>query len=64
MGRIKQSPRYNIVSTRISDADYFGIIEALRGRSLAQYLQQAVEEKLIRDRQMEMDMQLQRHAGL
>ena len=55
MGKMKENPRYNIISTRISDADYFAIIEALSGRSLAEYLQQAISEKLIRDRQLDLD---------
>lgn len=55
MGKMIEHPRYNIVCTRLSDADYFALVEALRGRSMAEYLQQAISEKLIRDGQVAMD---------
>lgn len=62
MGKMIENPRYNIVSTRISDPAYFGVIEALQGRSLAEYLCQAINEKLIRDRQLALDEHLRAHG--
>lgn len=63
MGRMIEHPRYNIVSTRLADVTYFDLVGTLNGRTVADFLASAVEEKLIRERQTELDESL-RAAGV
>lgn len=51
MGRMKQHPRYNVLSVRVSDDTHKCISHALSGRSVQEYVHAAIEEKLINDRQ-------------
>lgn len=55
MGRKKQNPRYNVLSCRVSDAQLAAIRQALGGRSIQHYLIGAITEKVINDRQAEID---------
>lgn len=55
MGRMKQHPRYNVVSCRISDDTKASIDHALGGRSIQEFVHAAIEEKLINDRQARID---------
>lgn len=63
MGKKVTDPRYNVVCTRLADWTYFEMLGALAGRSIAEYLAAAVEEKVTRDRQQDLDEHL-RAAGL
>lgn len=58
MGKYKENPRYNVLSLRVSDQIYFDVVSALNGRTVADYLAAAIEEKLIRDRQLALDEHL------
>lgn len=55
MGRKKQQPRYNVLSCRVSDAQLAEISKSLNGRKIQHYLIGAITEKLINDRQAEID---------
>lgn len=55
MGRMKQHPRYNVLSCRVSDDTRSCIDHALGGRSVQEYIHAAIEEKLISDRQYRID---------
>lgn len=55
MGRRKQNPRYNILSCRVSDAQHASITQALDGRKVQQYLIEAITEKLVNDRQAQIN---------
>jgi len=55
MGHMKQNPRYNVISCRVSDDTKHSINHALEGRSMQEYLHAALEEKLINDRQARLD---------
>ncbi|HIJ95801.1 MAG TPA: hypothetical protein HPP94_08720 [Desulfuromonadales bacterium] len=52
---MKQHPRYNIISCRISDETKASVEKALSGRSVQEFLHAALEEKLINDRQAWID---------
>lgn len=55
MGRMKEHPRYNVLSCRVSDAQLAEISRALDGRTVQHYLIAAITEKIINDRQAEID---------
>lgn len=55
MGRQKQNPRYNVLSCRVSDDLRQCIEHALDGRTVQQFLDAAIQEKLINDRQARFD---------
>lgn len=55
MGRKKQQPRYNVLSCRVSDAQLAAIRQALGGQTIQHYLIGAITEKVINDRQAEID---------
>lgn len=55
MGRMKEHPRYNIISCRISDDTKACVEKALSGRTVQEFLHTAIEEKLINDRQARID---------
>ncbi len=55
MGRQKQHPRYNVLSCRVSDAQLAEISKSLNGRKVQHYLIAAITEKLINDRQAQID---------
>ena len=54
MGKMKESPRYNVLSFRCDDYELREILERVDG-SRQEYILQAVMEKVVRDRQMSMD---------
>jgi len=64
MGRMKENPRYNILSTRADDASYFAIIESanVAGCCLAEFILTACQEKVSRDCQLRMDEHLRAHG--
>lgn len=51
MGRMKQHPRYNVLSFRASDEKSLVIEAAINGGSKQAYLLEAVLEKIQRDEQ-------------
>lgn len=57
MGKMKENPRYNVLSFRACDRVYFDVVAAVTatGKPLADYLLTAVEEKLARDRHKQLD---------
>lgn len=55
MPRMKEKPRYNVLSCRVSDDTRSCINHALGGRSVQEYIHAAIEEKLISDRQHRID---------
>lgn len=55
MGRMKQNPRYNVISCRVSDDTKQSITHALGGQSVQEFVHAAIEEKLISDRQHRID---------
>lgn len=60
MGKMKENPRYNIVSTRISDADLEAIEQSGLSRSV--FIQEAITEKLQRDFRERVDQRLREVA--
>lgn len=50
MGRMKQHPKYNVLSCRVSDDTRKCISHALGGRSVQQFIHAAIEEKLAKNR--------------
>lgn len=63
MGKMKENPRYNIVSCRASDQEYAAIIAALDGRTMADFLLQAAMDKIIAEQQSHYNQHL-RACGL
>lgn len=57
MGKMKENPRYNVLSLRVSDYELRELKEVQRG-SRQDYLLQAVMEKVARDRQASLDSHL------
>ena len=55
MGKMTQHPRYNVVSCRVSDDTKHSINHARGCRSMQAYVHEALEEKLINDRQSRID---------
>lgn len=55
MGRMKPDPRYNVLSCRVSDDTKKCIEHALTGRTFQEFLHEAIEEKLTRERQDRLD---------
>lgn len=55
MGKMKQHPKYNVVSFRISDATKAHLDNTLGGRSVQEFVHAAVEAKLIEERQAPFD---------
>jgi hypothetical protein len=53
MPRMKQHPKYNVVSCRVSDETRAAITRT--GRRVQEFLHAAIEEKLISDRQAQLD---------
>jgi len=51
MGRLKQHPRYNVLSCRVSDEIRQCVDHARERVTVDEYIRTALEEKLIRDRQ-------------
>lgn len=63
MGRMKQHPRYNVVSCRVSDDTKHNINHALGGRSVQEFVHAAIEEKLISERQDRIDKLFREHRS-
>ena len=61
MGRMKANPRYNVISCRVSDDLKQNIRHALGGRSVQDFMHEAVEAKLIEERQARIDKALAPH---
>ncbi|MBT0664750.1 hypothetical protein KI809_15560 [Geobacter pelophilus] len=57
MPKMKEHPRYNIISTRIDDHLHADVVAAA-GDNLSNYLRLALEEKIIRDQQRALDAHL------
>ena len=55
MGRMKENPRYNVVSCRVSDDTKQIINHALGNQTMQDFIHTAIEEKLISDRQHRID---------
>jgi hypothetical protein len=55
MGKMKQNPRYNVISCRVSDKTKAGIERFLNGRSVQQFVHDAIEAKIIEARQAPFD---------
>ena len=55
MGKMKENPRYNILTTRVDDWTLAELRERLAGTSISIYLAAALEEKITRDRQIAVD---------
>lgn len=55
MGRMKQHPRYNVVSCRVGDDLRASIAHALGGRSMQEFVHAAIEGLLIDERQARID---------
>lgn len=55
MGRMKEHPRYNVMSFRASDAELVQIVAAIGEVSRQEFLLTAVMEKIVNDRQTRMD---------
>ena len=55
MGRMKEHPRYNVMSFRASDAELARIVAAIGEVSRQEFLLTAVMEKIVNDRQTRMD---------
>lgn len=55
MGRMKENPRYNVISCRVSDDMKKSIVHAINGGSVQAFIHSALEEKLISERQARMD---------
>lgn len=58
MGRMKQHPRYNVLSFRASDAELKEIADSLSGVSRQSFLLEAALEKVRNDRQSYIDMMI------
>lgn len=54
MGKMKEHPRYNVLSLRVSDYELREVQEHIKG-SRQDYLLQALMEKITRDRQASFD---------
>lgn len=63
MGKMKENPRYNVLSCRVSDDTRSCISHALGGRSVQEYVHAAIEEKLIGDRQACIDKYIREHRN-
>lgn len=61
MGRMKEHPRYNIISVRISDRELaeLDIMRGSRKRSIV--LGEALNEKILKERQSRMDQLIREH---
>lgn len=55
MGKMKENPRYNVVSCRVSDAMNQSINHALGKRTRQEFVHEAIEAKLIEERQARID---------
>ena len=55
MGRMKENPRYNVVSCRVSEDTKISLYHALGGRSVQQFVHDAITAKLIEERQARID---------
>ncbi|BCS54534.1 hypothetical protein [Geobacter sp. SVR] len=55
MGAKKPNPRYNVLSCRVNDDTRRCVDHALAGRTVNDFLQEAISEKLIRERQDRLD---------
>lgn len=64
MGKMKENPRYNILSCRVSDDLRASINHALAGRSIQEFVHAAIEEKLIDDRQARIDRLFREHRNV
>lgn len=63
MGRYSESPRYNIVSVRISDEDLAELTRIRGDRSTSRVLQEALTGLIERERQQQLDEHI-RAAGI
>lgn len=63
MGRMKENPRYNIISVRISDAELAELTSISNGRALSQLLLEALNDKIINHRQSRIDAVIKRHRA-
>lgn len=61
MGKMKEHPRYNVLSLRVSDYELREVTEHIKG-SRQDYLLQALMEKITRDRQASFDDHLKQHS--
>ncbi len=55
MGKMIENPRYNIVTVRISDYELAELDIMRKGKKRSQILLEAVQEKIINDRQRRID---------
>ena len=55
MGRMKQHPRYNVISLRVSDEEMIAITAAIGAGTRQGFLLTAALEKLANDRRKESD---------
>lgn len=55
MGKMKQNPKYNVISMRVSDLHKAEIRIAAGGQSVSDFLAAAVREKIANDRQARID---------
>jgi hypothetical protein len=62
MGRKKEQPRYNILTLRVGDYTLVELQKQLNGASVSSYINAALEEKLVRDRQYSLDEYLRENA--
>jgi predicted transcriptional regulator len=62
MARMKQSPRYNVISVRISDDDFAELVRICDGRDRSKLMREALSDYMIRQRQMDLDEQLRAHG--
>lgn len=61
MGRMKENPRYNVISCRVSDDLKQNIQHALGNRTRQEFIHEAIEAKLIEERQARIDKALAPH---
>ena len=55
MGKMKPNPRYNVVSCRVSDEMKQSISHARGSRTVQEFTHEALEAKLIEERQARID---------
>lgn len=63
MGRMKEHPKYNILSFRVSDADLAEIEDAMIGGSRQDFLRDAALEKARTDKQAMMNMAIRKQLS-
>lgn len=63
MGKMKQNPRYNVLSFRATDEELAEIRAAIGRRTRQAFLLEAVREKIVGDRQRAVDERVKRGLG-